>query len=99
MSRPSKRRSALKGEAAERMAELRRLRTAGELLDLPMDEFHRLYDGRPIGRDSDLIEKFGSQCKWCGATGHWAKDCTDLLCHTCHQPGHKASRCPNKDAL
>ena len=34
------------------------------------------------------------KCLRCGEVGHWASDCTAIVCGNCKQVGHRAENCP-----
>jgi len=34
------------------------------------------------------------KCLRCGACGHWASECTAIVCGNCKRPGHLAADCP-----
>jgi hypothetical protein len=48
-----------------------------------LDREHRRWDARPCDK-----------CTRCGQLGHWASDCTAMVCGNCNTYGHLARDCP-----
>ncbi len=51
----------------------------------------------PAGPSEPSMKRQAASCNECGEKGPFARDCPHDKCVMCHQSGHKASMCPQRD--
>ena len=82
-------------ELHKELKELKELlaRSAQESCDLCYKKGHQAVDCPQRSLKTQNQQK--KNCRTCGKTGHWTKECKNRTCYTCGQLGHFADKCPN----